>query len=540
MKIAWTTYSFAGLPGTAKRSVSVTAGGGRLGAAGTSLPSALPGVAILRHLRAIEEMSSEIMNMTGDSLPAAVEEYPGQALANAPRNSAIARGDVLVFFPGPSSGREGEDAQGELVVVKGIGWPEGAGLAEGSQEEVLQTVAKDVAEAMARCGFGLVSDPSGDDPSRVREKFVISVDAVDGAPVATIIRHAPSGSASVFNSNGGGEFSGRAIPREVTVIAGLLSGAEEKVPMEHIQRALGVSSEPAEAPGRREAVRPVEEDVSRMTVRSFLSDPGAAMRDAGRMARRLFVTSDGQSEERRTEDAEDTAAVPSDADGPAVPSAAGPASPVTLTFMGQSGPAAQASAAVNAPMAGEIAVRVLALSDAVNEMIAGSASDIAPRGDGAEKTETEGEGPVPLKEAMRRAVAVSFAGGLKELAGMDGRDVAKSTGLSLDERGLLKVDAAVLREALSAGKGETLRFVHDLTSSLHDRIAYNPLACAGLHAGSPDEVLEAPSGNERAAGDDADRKASFEKRLNELQMLLKSSYELKDSFMHGKFVGGEG
>ncbi len=538
MKIAWTTYSFAGLPGTAKRPVSVTAGGDRLAASDASLPSKRLGVAILRHLRAIDEMASEIMNMTGGSLPSAVEEYPGQALANAPRNSAIARGDVLVFLPGPSSGREGEDAQGELVVVKGIGWPEGAGLAEGSQEEVLQTVAKDVAEAMARRGFGLVSDPSVHDPSRVREKFIISVDAVDGAPVATVIRHAQSGAASVYN-NGGGEFSGGAIPREVAVIAGLLSGAEEEVPMEHLQRALGVSSEPAEAPGPREAVRPVEEDVSRMTVRSFLSDPGAAMRDAGRMLQRLFVTSDGQGEGRRTEEAEHTAAVPSDAGGPTVPSAAGPA-PVTVTFMGQSGPAAQASAAVNAPIAGEIAGKVLALSDAVNEMIAGSAPDIAPRGDGAEKTETEGEGPVPLKEAMRRAVAASFAGALKELTGMDGRDVAKSTGLSLDERGLLKVDAAVLREALSAGKGETLRFVHDLTSSLHDRIAYNPLACAGLHTGSPDEVLEAPSGNERAAGDDADRKASFEKRLNELQMLLKSSYELKDSFMHGKFVGGEG
>lgn len=539
MKIAWTTYPFAGLPGTANRSQSVTAGGGRPAAAGTSLPSALPGVAILRHLRTIEEMSSEIMNMTGDPLPAAVDEYPGQPLANAPRSSAIAHGDVLVYFPGHVSGREGENTRGEFVVVKGVGWPEGTGLAEGSQEEALQTVAKNVAEVLTRCGLGLVSDPSGHDPSQVREKFIISVDAVDGAPVATVFRLTPSGAASVFNNNGGGELSGAAIPREVIAIACLLSGAEEEVPIEHLQRALHAPSGTTQTPGRQETAGPVEEDMRRTVARSFLSDPGAVVRGAGRMVQRLFATKDGQGEERQAEDAEDTAAVSSDADGPTAPSAAGPAS-FKVTFMGQPGLATRTSSAADAPRAGEIAVKVAVLSDAVNEIIAGSTPDVAPRGDGAEKTETEGEGPIPLKEAMRRTVAACFAGALKGLTGMDGRDVAKSNGMSLDERGLLKVDAAVLREALSAGKGETVRFVHDLTASLHDRIAYNPMACAGLHAGSQDEVLEAPSGKEPAAGDDADRKVSFEKRLNALQMLLKSSYELKDCFMHRKFAGGDG
>jgi hypothetical protein len=538
MKIAWTTYPFAGLPGTSKRPVSVTAGGGRIAAGDVSFLSARPGVAILRHLRAIEEMASEIMSLTGDPLPAAVDEYPGQAFANVPRSSAIAHGDILVYFPGHVSGGEGEDLQGELVVVKGMGWPEDAGLAEGCQEEVLQAVAKDVAEALARCGSGLVSDPSGPDPSQVREKFIISVDTVDGAPAATVIRHGPSGGITAYNSNGGGELSGEAIPREIAVITGLLSGAEEEVPVEHLQHILEAPSATTQTRGRQETAGPAEEGMSRMTVRSFLSDPGAAMKDAGRMLQRLFVTSDGQGEEGRAEDAEDTAAL-SDADGAPTFSSAGPAS-VTVTFMGQLEPAAQTSAAVNAPIAGEIAVKVAAFSDAVNGIIAGSPPDVAPRGEGAENTETEGEGYALVREALKRAVAASFAGAFKELTGMDGSDAAKSTGMSLDERGLLKVDAGVLHDALSGGKGETVRFVHDLTASLHERIAYNPLACAGLHAGSPEAVLESPSGKERGAGDDADRRVSFEKRLNELQMLLKSSYQLKDSFMHRSFAGGDG
>jgi hypothetical protein len=538
MKIAWTTYPFAGLPGTAKRPVSVPAGDGRL-AAGISLPSERLGVATLRCLRTIEEMASEVMNMTGNGLLPAVDEDPGQALADASGGSAIARGDALVFFPGPASGRQDEDGRGELVVVKGMGLPGHAGLPQGSREEALEALAKDVAEALTRCGRGLCPVAPDNDPSRVREKFIISVDSVDGVSVPTVIHHAPSGVASVSNNNGGGELSDGAVPEDVLAIAGLLTGEAEDVPMERLRSAGDVPSGMIRSQAPQRADGSEREDTSVNIVSSLLSSPVTAMRDMGRLVQRFFATGDdGQSEETEMVDGRNGAAPPSAPDGSAVAPAEGFPS-VKVTFMGNPGQVPHVDAGP-APTAPEIAGKVAALSDTINGIITGSAPAAAPRGDDAEEMEAGEEANVIMRESVRRMVAASFAGALKELTGMDGHEGAKPPGISLDERGLLKVDAAVLREALSAGKSETVRFVHDLTASLHDRIAYNPLALAGLHAGRP-EALDAPSGKERASGDDTRRKVSFEKRLSEIRMLLKSSYELKDSFVQRKFTGrGDG
>lgn len=530
MKIAWTTYPLAALPGAAKRTVSIPVGDGRL-APDTSLLSTGPGVAALKYLRAIEEMASEIMKMTGGRLPAAVDEYPGQAPADASPGSVVARGDILVFFPGPEGGGE----RGELVVVKGADRPEGTALTEGSREQAPEAAAKDVAKVLARLGRSIGSTTPDGDPSGVREKFIISVDTVDGAPFPIVISHAPSGAASV-SDNGGGELSGGAIPEEVAAIAGLLSSGQEEIPMEHLRRPPGASSGPEQALKRQETVGSAQEDLPRITVRSFLSDPGAAMKGVVRVAQRFLAISDDEGEKREAGDAQ----VPAASFAPVSPAMTAPGGPVSVkvTFMGHPAQAAQAETDVAHPMVGQIAGKVAALSEAVNEIITGSTPDMGPRGDGGQRTETDGEGRVPMREAMKSAVAASFAGALKELAGMDGHAMAKPLGISLDERGLLKVDTAVLRDALSTGKGKTVRFVHGLTASLHDRIAYNPLAFAGLPVGSREAALEAPSGKERASGDDRERQVDFEKRLNEIRMLLKSSYELKDSFMRGKFTGG--
>jgi len=537
MKIAWTPYPFAGLSGTAKKPVSVPADNGGLAAAGTSRPPVRLDVAVLRCLRTVEEMTAQIMDMTGDGPPAVVDEYPGTTPAGVSGGSAIARGDILVFFPGPAPDGENEDNGAELVVVKGTGRAEYAAASETPREEALEGLAKAGGQARARLGRGVAPVVFDHGPPRPRERFIVSVDTVDGVTVPTVIHDAPSGVALVFN-NGGGELSDGAIPDEVSAIVGLLSGAEEEVPMEELQSAWGAPSGTVRVPGSQEAEGPALEDEARTAASSLLLNPGAALRDMGRMVQRFFAVRDDQGEKTETEGTQDTVAAPSAAAAPTVTPPGGP-SPVKVTFMGHPVPAAQVEPG-GTPMAGEIAGKVAALSDAVNGIIAGSIPAGEREGDDAEKVETDEEGYAPMREAMRGAVAASFAAALKGLTGMDGREGVKPPGMSLDERGLLKVDAAVLRDALSGGKSETVRFVHDLTASLHDRIAYNPLAFAGFDTGRPGAALDAPSGNERAAGDDTERKMSFEKRLNEIRLLLKSSYELKDSFMQRKFAGEGG
>jgi hypothetical protein len=223
MKIALTPYPFAGLSGTAKKPVSVPADNGGLAAAGTSRPPVRLDVAVLRYLRTVEEMTAQIMDMTGDGPPAVVDEYPGTTPAGVSGGSAIARGDILVFFPGPAPDGENEDNGAELVVVKGTGRAEYAAASETPREEALEGLAKDVGQALARLGRGGAPVVFDHGPPRPRERFIVSVDTVDGVTVPTVIHDAPSGVALVFN-NGGGELSDGAIPDEVSAIVGLLSG----------------------------------------------------------------------------------------------------------------------------------------------------------------------------------------------------------------------------------------------------------------------------------------------------------------------------
>jgi hypothetical protein len=206
MKIALTPYPFAGLSGTAKKPVSVPADNGGLAAAGTSRPPVRLDVAVLRYLRTVEEMTAQIMDMTGDGPPAVVDEYPGTTPAGVSGGSAIARGDILVFFPGPAPDGENEDNGAELVVVKGTGRAEYAAASETPREEALEGLAKDVGQALARLGRGVAPVVFDHGPPRPRERFIVSVDTVDGVTVPTVIHDAPSGVALVFN-NGGGELS---------------------------------------------------------------------------------------------------------------------------------------------------------------------------------------------------------------------------------------------------------------------------------------------------------------------------------------------
>jgi len=139
-----------------------------------------------------------------------------------------------------------------------------------------------------------------------------------------------------------------------------------------------------------------------------------------------------------------------------------------------------------------------------------------------------------VKEAVKESLLMALRYGQGGVAPSGGDPF----GLRTDEKGLLRVDRAMFAEALAGKKEETFRFVNNFGSSFHDRISYFFHPFAGLYAGAPDAAgLKEPGNKEGVADDREDRKAGFEKRLGELQMLLKSSYELKESFMQKRLSG---
>jgi hypothetical protein len=107
-------------------------------------------------------------------------------------------------------------------------------------------------------------------------------------------------------------------------------------------------------------------------------------------------------------------------------------------------------------------------------------------------------------------------------------------GINIDEKGFLRIDRATLAESFSETKDETIRFITDFGNSFQDKIRYDFNPFAGLYAGGESRANIIEPGKKGGASDDDKQKTEFEKRLNEVQMLLKSSYELKDLFMQSK------
>lgn len=489
MKIGYTAYPFMGLPATQKPSAA-RGMDDPLRAADACPPSVCLPAATLKCLQTIERMTSDIMNMTGDSLSVEAKGCTEQVSAGSPFKPVITKDDILVYFSPAASGPEGEEGLGEIFVVKDMTGPplvDGEGV---SQEDALTALANDVARKVSFFAAGLSVGTMDLDSGQVREKFIISVETVDDVPVPSIIRHDRSGEAAIFRE-GTGEAGDATVPVEVTRIAALLA--------------------------------------------SLPVDPSVSAREMGQTVSRLISGGKDSGDEQQDKGAQDPDAAPVQvAASPVAP----PAKPFgsVVTFIGTSSGAGRIEGAQKE--AENTAGKMAALSEAVNEFVAGSVSGMEEAA--GDEASAAAAANVAVKEAMKQALAASLAGAVKHAAGMNGPDTPKTLGIDLDERGLLAVDAAVLRDSLSGSKGETVRFVHDFAASLHDRVSHNAYAFAGAYAGADKAVLDAPSGKERTSGDDTDRKVEFEKRLNELRVLLKSSYELKDSFMRREFAGQDG
>ena len=528
MKIACTTYPFMGLPATLRPAAAREKDELPRGA-DVSFPAAgLPPVTI-KYLQTIEQMTSEIMNMTGETPGIEVNDPLERVFAGVPPRPAITGDDVLIFLPPTSSAEDGEGRPGELIVVKAVTYSPSEDGEEISQEEVLTVLARDVARKVSIFTTGLSAETLDPDSRQTRERFIISVDTVDGVSVPSIIYHDPAGGMAVPDERGGGRAS-ITVPAEVTRIASFLTGVNEEVSMDDLPFSPVESAATAEGEDRAvDGGGEASGTAVRSVLASLLADPAQAAREMGRAVSRFFSGDEDLRNEPQGMGAQgngvEKAHDPAGSAAPAVKPAGN-----AVTFIG-----ARQTVDILDGASGEsekIPAKMAALAGVINGFSAESAAGVEEAADDAPAAAPAGHAAV--KAAMKREVAASFAGALRSAFGMNGFNTAEPFGIALDQNGLLAVDRAVLRDSLSGNKGETLRFVHDLTSSLHDRISHNAYAFAAVYARVDEAALDAPHGKDQASGDDTERKIELEKRLNELQMLLRSSYELKDSFMNRK------
>ncbi|MBP7528457.1 MAG: hypothetical protein KA801_11050, partial [Syntrophorhabdaceae bacterium] len=500
-------------------------------------PSSKISSAVLGYIQTIEQVTSDIMNLTGD----APEMQHGVLTANAAGGVApeppATRGDTFIFLPGAHPEAGPGETPDRLVIIKGMVQPGAAGIPEASEEDATALV-NDVARKLSRTDYRPGLATVNPDSPQVVEKFIISVDMVDDAPVPVVIRHDPSGGTALPGKDGepGGSV---VVPEEVRKIAVFLAGLdEEEASQEDLPVASNGSRPGKTANGEGDAGGGIVEKPDRPACISLLGDPAEAAKGIGQaVSRFLFGEKDHEATSGGRKEKNEQYAAAKRPEGLASPvTLAGGMPGVVVKFIGvasTTGPADDSPA-----HDAKIVEKVICLVAAVNGLVETIANGIEEPAD--DDGATTGTRSALAKEAVRQAVKASFQTVLNGAGGYSAGEAGKTPGIILDETGLFKVDRAVLIDSLSASKSEAVRFVHDFTVSLHDRITYNVCAFAGLYTGGGNAVVDAPGGKEGAAGEDADRKADFEKRFKELQMLLKNSYELKESFVNRKFAGGDG
>ncbi|HBL24197.1 MAG TPA: hypothetical protein DDZ40_08785 [Deltaproteobacteria bacterium] len=535
MKITCATYPSQQLPGGATQKPGASPVKQDLAVLkDVFAPSSKIPPAVLGCIQTIEQATSDIMNLTGNALEVQQGVLTAKATGGAFPEPPVTRGDTFIFLPGAHRGAGPEETPDRLVIIKGMVQPGAAGMTEASQEDAAATLMNHVARKLSRTDYRPGLATVNPDSPRVVEKFIISVDMVDDAPVPVVIRHDPSGG-TALPGKGGEPGGSAAVPKEVRKIAVFLAGLdEEKAPREDLPVASNGSR-----PGKAANGDGVVEKLDRPACASLLSDPAAVAKGIGQaVSRFLFGEKDHEAASGGPKEKKEQYTAAKGPEGLASPvTLAGVMAGVVVKLIGgtaATGPADDSSPAHDAKIVEKV-VRLVAAVNGLVETIANGVDGPADD-DGA----TTGTRSALAKEAVRQAVKASFETVLNGAGGYGAGEAGKTPGITLDETGLLKLDRAVLIDSLSTSKGETVRFVHDFTVSLHDRIIYNACAFMGLYTGGGEPVVDAPGGKEGTAGEDADRKADFEKRFKELQMLLKNSYELKESFMKRKSAAGDG
>lgn len=490
--------------------------------------SAITGKAVIRCLNTIEAIASEITNIVdryGAPGGKAVTGNEGAISAQTLQFRPVVPGDVLIVVPDRgSSGVDTGTGRGSLLIVKNLS-PEGAaGVAEMLEEAEIGSLSKGIADWLSRSGTGIRRAPRMDPMDRA-VGFVVSVEDGPGPFPVVLVRHrAMSGKTGTLEE---GTFWGRATLAQV--IRALVRGPGEAGPV--IPSDLSSHRVPR-IPGPTGGSQPIVQEIFSVdrpdSSLPSLPDFGPFGKVKEMLSRVAPGTSRtpvaGQPDEEETPDllparaAEDPASLAADLPGL-----------VVTVLDAQTGDIVSLDAKNRIEA---VAANMVRLSGVIDDLVSLQGSEPETGSDEVSQTF--------FKEAVKVMVKDSFLGAMARLNDGALESNAGAFGVTLDETGGLKIDGVTLKDALGAGRDEAARFIRGFTGSLHDRIAYDFNPLAGVSGGVHDDIsLRGLKNDENVAGEERNAKADFEKRLNELQMLLKNSHELKDSFMRRRAAGQE-
>jgi hypothetical protein len=512
MKITLGVYpSLKGLADTQKRpSVRVPDAG--LNRTDALSFSAVPDKAVVKYLQAIDDITSELIEMVDHYAAPAPAVQTGHVTLKGQPATAPA---VVVYFPPSGQENAAVPDKGQLIVMNKGALIRGTDASGPQTDNDVLTLSGDVSRALSPLMSGLGIPAGRFDLPQVGAKLIAVLDVQDDVPVAQVIRQDEAGRLEAVPPDSDSRSFVLDIVKTISADLEGPAGANEPTADKSEVSGASVLSDPAAA------IRRVFS-----AIQGHFAGTGNRETTAGTAKRQDVPAGNGMTAAGMPENSPPaTNLIPDDA---SLKTGAG----TVVHYLDEPrGPVSQASVR-GADFVTQIADKMVVLERRLEEVPYFRGEDTSlPEEDPALLEKTFAALKENTAGLVRRALHAAVSQVRSEYPGAD----VSALGIGLDENGFLKVDRTALSESLSARKDEAVMFVRDLGNSLQDRIRYDFNPLAGLFAGNgnADGVLE--TGKKRGTADEGDDKprVQLETRLNEVQMLLKSSYELKDLFLQG-------
>lgn len=486
--------------------------------------SQAPDKALVKYLEAVDNIASDLLRILDDyaatGIPVGEPFFPN----GLPRFRAAAGDDTYIYFPAEGPGGK-EAGRGQVIVIRNNLF-----LSDGSpvpgDEEALQSFVMEVGSRLSAAAPGIGLKVADIETVPVRDRFILLSGARDITPVIPVIlREAPGGPGQ----------TDKVLVREGDIhdiIKKIKAFIDEQANVEQVdvplEKSLSANDNPLEfgtdkspVPAETETI-PVHGPVK--IVKEILSS--------------IFSQhTDGTT---TIKNAEDGGGVRTGVTrGPAVPGGglwdALPGITVRYVDASPLSPDIPAGTTDSRPLIVDKLVSFKEMIEIAPEPA------LLPEGTSEEDLTVVREARRSVHEQMPALVRQALHAASRNYEASGGAADQGIFGIGLDEKGNLRIDPAVLVESLADKKEKTITFIRDFAASLQDRLRYDFNPLAGAFAGGRDTASITGAGKKGNAGDDSDeQKTRFEERLNKVQLLLRSSYELKDQLTQALSLSAAG
>ncbi len=473
--------------------------------------SRVPDKALVKYLEAVDSIASDLLRILDDyaatGTPVDEPFFPN----GLPQFRAVAGENKYIYFPAEGPGGK-ETGRGQVIVIR-----DNLFLSDGApvpgDEEALQPFVKEVGSRLSAAASGIGLKVADIETVPVRDRFILLSGTGDATPVIPVIlRKVPGGPDQI----GKVQVPAGDIQDIITKIKAFI---DEQANVEKVdappEKSLLSNNDPLELGTDKSPVPAETETIP-------VHGPVKIVKEI------LSSAFSGHTDDKTTlKNAEDGREVGTGVTrGPAVPGGGlRDALPgITVRYVDASTLSPDVPAGTDSRSL--IVDKLVSFKEMIEIAIEPA---LLPEGTSEEDLAAVRETRRSVHEQMPALVRQALHAASRNYEASGNAADQGIFGIGIDEKGSLRIDLAALVESLGDKKEKTVTFIRDFAASLQDRLRYDFNPLAGAFAGGRDTASITGAGKKGNAGDDSDeQKARFEERLNKVQLLLRSSYELKD------------